>query len=51
MSDLSWNVSSWKQEPLPWSWREKVLDFLKPGDHLLDLSPDDGELLLSLRPP
>ena len=51
MSDLSWNVSSWKQEPLPWSWREKVLDFLKPGDHLLDLSPDDGEFLLSLRHP
>lgn len=32
----------------PWSWREKVLDFLKPEDRLLVLFPADGKLLFSL---
>ncbi|MCH5352389.1 MAG: hypothetical protein J1E06_02855 [Acutalibacter sp.] len=34
-----------EQEKLPWSWREKVLNFLKPDSRLLDLSPC-GELFL-----
>ncbi len=39
------------REPLPWSWQEKVLDFLKPDDRLLELSPGDGAFLSSLRHP
>ncbi len=47
-------LSAWKgyeREPLPWSWREKVLDFLKPDTLLLDLAPGEGGFLLSLEHP
>lgn len=43
--------NGWEREPLPWSWREKVLDFRKPDDRLLELSPGDGTFLSSLRHP
>ena len=35
----------------PWRYREKVLDFLKPGQRLLDMGTGGGEFLLSLRHP
>ncbi len=35
-------------EPLPWDYREKVLDFLKPDTRLLDMGTGGGEFLLSL---
>lgn len=38
-------------EPLPWDYREKVRDFLKPGVRLLDLGTGGGELLLELGHP
>lgn len=38
-------------EPLPWDYRTKVLDFLKPKSRLLDMGTGGGEFLLSLRHP
>lgn len=35
-------------ENTPWSWREKVLDFLKPESRLLQLFPENGKFLFSL---
>lgn len=39
------------EEPLPWDYREKVKDFLKPETRLLDMGTGGGEFLLSLRHP
>ena len=36
---------------LPWSYRRKIQDFLKPESRILDMDPGDGALLLSLRHP
>lgn len=36
---------------LPWDYRAKVLDFLKPESRILDLGTGGGEFLLSLRHP
>ncbi len=49
MSGQNSGFAVWRQEPLPWDWREKVLDFLKPEDRLLELSPGDHTFLRSLR--
>lgn len=38
-------------DPLPWDYREKVRDFLKPGVRLLDMGTGGGEFLLSLGHP
>lgn len=40
-----------KREPLPWSYEDKVKDFLKPGSRILDLSADGGSFLLTLDHP
>ncbi len=40
-----------RSEPLPWSFEEKVKDFLKPGSRILDLSADGGSFLLTLNHP
>lgn len=37
--------------PLPWILRQKLLDFLKPDSLLCEVSPPDGEFLLSLGHP
>lgn len=39
---------SYTAEPLPWDYRAKVLDFLKPDTRLLDMAPGNGDFLLSL---
>ena len=40
------------EEPeLPWDYRAKVLDFLKPESRILDMGTGGGEFLLSLRHP
>lgn len=36
---------------LPWSYRAKVMDFLKPESEILDMGTGGGEFLLSLRHP
>ncbi len=56
MRDQDWKTlwkaekagGSYAAEPLPWDYRAKVLDFLKPDTRLLDLSPGNGDFLLSL---
>lgn len=40
-----------KKAKMIWSWREKVLNFLKPDSRLLDLSPCGKAFLLSLSHP
>ena len=40
-----------EQEKLPWNWREKVLNFLKPDSRLLDLTPGGEWFLRSLSHP
>ena len=37
--------------PLPWDYRERVREFLRPGVRLLDMGTGGGELLLTLRHP
>ena len=37
--------------PLPWDYRKKLLDFLKPDTTFLDMETGDGGLLLSLNHP
>ena len=39
------------EEPLPWSYRLKVKDFLKPDTRLLDMGTGGGERLLSFGHP
>ncbi|HJB61157.1 MAG TPA: class I SAM-dependent methyltransferase [Candidatus Ruminococcus gallistercoris] len=36
---------------LPWRYRQKVEDFLKPQSRILDMAPGDGAFLLALRHP
>lgn len=36
---------------LPWHYRQKVEDFLKPQSRILDMAPGDGAFLLALRHP
>lgn len=38
-------------DPLPWDYREKARDFLRPNVRLLDMGTGGGEFLLSLGPP
>ena len=40
-----------QKAPLPWSYKQKVLDFLKPQSVILDMGTGDGTFLLSLRHP
>lgn len=49
--DFSRLCGRYLEEPLPWDYREKVLDFLKPGVRLLDMCAGGGEFLLSLPHP
>ena len=49
--DFSYLNGRYLTEPLPWDYREKVLDFLKPHTRLLDMGTGGGEFLLSLRHP
>lgn len=46
--DFSYIEGRYREEPLPWDYREKVQDFLKPGVRLLDMGTGGGEFLLSL---
>lgn len=46
--DFSHLDGRYLSEPLPWDYREKVLDFLKPDSRLLDMGTGGGEMLLSL---
>ena len=39
------------EKTLPWDYKAKVLDFLKPESHVLDMGTGGGEFLLSLRHP
>ena len=39
------------EAPLPWDYKKKVLDFLKPQSVILDMGTGGGEFLLSLRHP
>lgn len=56
MRDQDWKTfgkaenadGSYAVEPLPWNYRAKVLDFLKPDTRLLDMAPGNGDFLLSL---
>ncbi len=49
--DFSHLKGRYVEEPLPWDYREKVLDFLKPDVRLLDMATGGGEFLLSLGHP
>lgn len=49
--DFSYLDGRYVVESLPWDYREKVLDFLKPDTRLLDMGTGGGEFLLSLRHP
>ena len=40
-----------EEAPLPWDYKQKVLDFLKPQSVILDMGTGGGEFLLSLRHP
>ena len=35
------------EAPLPWDYKQKVLDFLKPQSVILDMGTGGGEFLLS----
>ena len=39
------------EKELPWSYKQKVFDFLKPESNILDMGTGGGEFLLSLRHP
>lgn len=39
------------EKKLPWDYKAKVLDFLKPESRILDMGTGGGEFLLSLRHP
>lgn len=49
--DFSYLQDRYTVEPLPWDYRDRVKEFLKPGVRLLDMGTGGGELLLSLRHP
>lgn len=49
--DFSCIGKEYREEKLPWDYREKLLNFLKPESELLDLGTGGGEFLLSLRHP
>ena len=49
--DFSHLDGRYEEGPLPWSYREKVGDFLKPDSRILDMGTGGGEFLLSLRHP
>ena len=46
--DFSHLDGRWKEEELPWDYRELLLALLKPTDKLLDMGTGGGEFLLSL---
>ncbi len=39
------------EEPLPWDYKEKVLQYIRPTQRLLDMETGGGEFLSSLRHP
>ena len=49
--DFSHLAGRYEEGPLPWDYRAKVLDFLKPDSRILDLGTGGGEFLLSLGHP
>ena len=49
--DFSHIDSRYTADPLPWDYREKVREFLRPGVRLLDMGTGGGELLLTLGHP
>lgn len=49
--DFSHLDGRYREQPLPWDYRTKVCDFLKPDTRLLDMDTGGGEILLSLRHP
>lgn len=49
--DFSHLQGRYVEDPLPWDYREKVLDFLKQDSRLLDMGTGGGEFLLSLGHP
>ena len=49
--DFSHLDGRYEEGVLPWDYREKVRDFLKPDSRILDMGTGGGEFLLSLRHP
>ena len=49
--DFSYLDGRLVEKKLPWDYRAKVLDFLKPESKILDMGTGGGEFLLSLRHP
>lgn len=49
--DFSHIDGRYETDPLPWDYRTRVKEFLRPGVRLLDLGTGGGELLLSLHHP
>lgn len=49
--DFSHLEGRYTVEPLPWDYREKVKEFLRPGVRLLDMGTGGGEFLLTLGHP
>lgn len=49
--DFSHIAGRWREAKLPWDYRAKILDFLKPESRILDMGTGGGEFLLSLRHP
>lgn len=49
--DFSHLKNRYEVSPLPWDYRERVREFLRPGVRLLDMGTGGGELLLTLRHP
>jgi SAM-dependent methyltransferase len=49
--DFSHLDGRWVSDPLPWDYKDLILDRLKPSDRLLDMGTGGGEFLLSLNHP
>lgn len=49
--DFSYLNGRWEDEPLPWDYREIVLQYLQKDMRLLDMGTGDGAFLLSLNHP
>lgn len=49
--DFSHLAGRYAAEPLPWDYRQRVGEFLRPGVRLLDMGTGGGELLLTLGHP